>query len=189
MSRGFICDRRLAAIVAVLLLGAATWGGQRKGKEKNQPKNDEKFESGVRLPDEQVLDRNMSEMLGAWQVGDANKLHTYYADDVTIVSGAFEPPIAGWANYLAAYERQRQRLGALRLDRRNTLIRVQGDTAWASYQWEFEAVVDGKPTNARGQTTLVFVKRGDRWLIVHNHTSEICEPPAPAPPAEPKPGN
>lgn len=171
----------------VLLAAMAAWSGQRKSKEKK----DEKVATEFRLPDADEINREISEMLGAWQVGDVNSLHNHYADDVSVVSGAYEPPLMGWQNYLAAYQRQRERLGPVRLDRRNTFVNVKGNIAWASYQWEFVATVDGRPTSARGQTTLVLERRGDRWLIVHNHTSEICEPqsPEPAPPpAQPQPG-
>ena len=54
---------------------------------------------------------------------------------------------------------------------------MRADFAWASYQWELMATVDGQPYNAHGQTTLVFGKTADKWLIVHNHTSQVCDAP------------
>src|SRR5712692_2389969 len=143
-------------------------------------------------PEEQVIDIQISEMLGAWQIGDFSLLKSYYADDVTVVSGAWEPALVGWARYLQAYMRQRERVTNVRLDRTNTFIRVQGNFAWATYQWEFAGVTDGNPSAARGQTTLVFEKREGRWLIVHNHTSLVGEmqsqpPQQPAPAKQPPP--
>jgi ketosteroid isomerase-like protein len=80
----------------------------------------------------------------------------------------------------------------VRLDRSNTLIRIapSATVAWACYQWEFTAMVDGSPSAANGQTTLVLEKRGDDWVIVHNHTSlvQASQPAAPANPA-PQPAN
>ena len=29
-------------------------------------------------------------------------MHKYYADNVTLVSGDYEPPVVGWQNYAAA---------------------------------------------------------------------------------------
>jgi ketosteroid isomerase-like protein len=80
-----------------------------------------------------------------------------------------------WTNYLAAYQMQRARMQQVRLDRSNTLIRIapSGNVAWACYQWEFSAVVDGTPAAADGQTTLIFEKHSDDWLIIHNHTSLV----------------
>jgi ketosteroid isomerase-like protein len=179
--------RWLAAGLIVLLVTGAAPAAQKKSKQKGQPKEPAAAETQARLPDAQQIDQEISEMLGAWQIGDVNLMHNSYADDVTVVSGAFEPPLVGWAVYLAAYQRERQHLSSLRLDRRNTFIFTKGNIAYADYQWEFVGLVDGNSTSGRGHTTLIFEKRGDRWLIVHNHTSAVCETIAQQP-AAPKPG-
>lgn len=165
-------------VLGVVAAGAGTLLGQQKAP------------SGLRVPDEQAIETNISEMLAGWQIGDEDLLHRHYADDVMVVSGAYEPPLMGWVNYLVAYRGQRQRMQGVRLDRRNTYIKVKGDFAWASYQWEFSAIADGRPMGAQGQATLLFEKRGDRWQIVHNHTSVVTvssAPPQPAPPPQEKP--
>jgi ketosteroid isomerase-like protein len=69
------------------------------------------------------------------------------------------------------------------MDRSNSYIKVSGDTAWVSYQWQFFGQVDGNPTNAFGHTTLVLQKRAGSWLIVLNHTSGVPATPAAAPAA------
>jgi len=144
----------------------------------------------VPLPDEQQIDYNISEMLGAWQLGDTDKMHKDYADDVAIVNGIYAPPVLGWANYLALYQQQRARMQRVRLDRANTFIKVDGNVAWACYQWDFAAVVDDKTATAQGQTTLVFEKRDGHWLIVLNHTSLVQPTPQSAEPtAVPKPAD
>ncbi len=176
----------LSALLLILIFSGRLGLAQRKQK----PPKDQKAEPLVRLPDDQQIDASISEMLAAWQLGDTEMLHKHYADDVMVVSGAWEPPLLGWSNYVRAYQAQRQRMQSGRLDRSNTFIVVKGSIAWATYQWDFGAVVDGRATAARGQTTLIFEKRGDRWLIVHNHTSMVPEmkPAAPAQqPAAPKP--
>ena len=183
---------RCAAIgwaVAVLLglqLPGAAAAQRKQAKEPAGQKSEH-----VRLPDDRAIDVVISEMLAAWQIGDVEMLHKYYADDVTVVSGAWEPPLVGWANFLRAYKAQRERIqGTVQLDRSNTFIKINGNIAWVSYQWQFNAVVDGKSSSARGQTTLIFERRGDRWLIIHNHTSIVPEIGQPAPatsPSTPKP--
>ena len=170
--------------LVVALACAGTLAGQ-KQKKKSGEQPAAGAEMQARLPDPQAIDAGISEMLGAWQVGNVEALHKHYSDDVIVVSGVWEPPVVGWKNYLQAYQRQRERLQSVRLDRSNTLIRVRGNIAWAAYQWDFGAVVDGKPSGARGHTTLVLEKRGDRWLIVHNHTSIVPESQPPAAPAKP----
>lgn len=129
----------------------------------------------IPLPDDRAIDLVISEMLGAWQIGDLERLHRYYADDVVVVSGAWEPPVTGWDNYAKAYQRQRDRTQKVVIDRTNTFIKVLGNVSWASYQWQFSGAVDGAPMTVRGQTTLVLEKQKDRWMIIHNHTSLIPE--------------
>ena len=167
--------------------GAALAAAQNPPKEKKQPKKKaEQVESpapGVMPPgnDNDVIDYRIAEMLAGWQLGDTNLLHSVYADDVSVVSGAYEPPIVGWTNFLATYQKLRARITAAQKDRRNTYTVVRGTLAWSSFQWEFHGEVDGAPAHWRGQTTLVLEKRAGKWMIVHDHTSVVAD--ASAPPA------
>ena len=164
-----------AAIIAALAFAFASPAAAQKDKKK-KPAAIQPADSTnplVPMSDENQIDYMISEMLGAWQVGDVDKLHKDYADDVTVVNGAYATPIVGWTNYLAAYQQQRTRMSQVRLDRSNTMIRVMGDVGWACYQWDFAATVDGQPSTAQGQTTLVMEKRNNHWIIVHNHTSMV----------------
>ena len=169
-------SRRLLTALAFLLAGAvllanSSPAGTQKDKKKKKNQTQSTDASKNLLSDEQQIDYLLSEMLGAWQVGDLEKLHSTYADDVSMVSSAWTPPIIGWANYAPLFQQQRARMQRVRMDRSNTYIRVNGNTGWACYQWDFSADVDGQPVQSRGQTTVVVVKRNDHWLIVHNHTS------------------
>jgi len=172
-----------AAALGVTLLLLPPALGANTQKNKKQPPAD--TTPLPQLPTPEQLDNDIGEMLGAWQIGQIEIMHKHYAEDATFTSGAYEPPIIGWQNYVVAYERQRARIQALQLIRRNTNIFFRSDFAWATYQWEFDATVDNKPMVAHGQTTLVFAKTGDKWLIVHNHTSQVCDMSPPVPPASP----
>jgi ketosteroid isomerase-like protein len=180
---------------AALLLGLAGFAAAQQKDKKNKKDAAAADKTHVTMmTDEQQVDYQISSMLGAWQIGDAQKLHESYADDVMVVSGAWGPPIVGWANYAPLYQQQRGRMTQVRMDRSNTYIKVAGTFAWACYQWDFSATIDGQASGSQGQTTLIFEKRNDRWLIVHNHTSVVQAkaatptapgntPPAPQPPA------
>ncbi len=186
---------RLFAAIALVLVFATTAPAQQKDKKKKQADQAQPQPDATKaLPDEQRIDLLISDMLGAWQIGDTDKLHKDIADDVVVVNGNWAPPVVGWAEYLKAYQMQRARANQVRLERSNTLIRVSGNVAWACYQWDFSGIVDGKPSGARGQTTLILEKRNDAWIIVHNHTSIVetalqpspaATAPAPAPAAKP----
>jgi ketosteroid isomerase-like protein len=166
--------------LAFLLMSASPATAQKKKKPNPQADGTTPI---VQLPDEKQIDYNISEMLGAWQLADIEKLHKDYADDVTVVNGIYAPPVVGWNNFLTLYQQQRARMQRVRLDRANTYIKVDGNMAWACYQWDFAAVVDEKTSTAQGQTTLVFEKRDGRWLIVLNHTSLAQPTPQAAEPA------
>lgn len=164
---------------AFLLIFAAPSHAQKNKKDKNPAAAQN---TNADTPENHVIDVAVSEMLALWQIGDAEKMHKYYADDVLVVSGTWEPPIYTWANYLPAYKVQHARMGPIRFDRSNTAIKVKDNCAWATYQWELSGTVDGAKMAARGDTTLVFEKRAGVWLIVLNHTS--ITPDGPSAPAQ-----
>ena len=182
--------RSLAVLLAVgFLLAYLSPAAQ---KEKKKKKDDAASSNTSLMSDEQQIDFMLSEMMGAMQVGDVDKLHSTYADDVSLVSAAWAPPVMGWANYLAIYNQQRTHMQKVRMDRTNTYIKVKGDVAWACYQWNFTATIDGQPMQSQGQTTVVMEKRNGHWVIVHNHSSLASPAPGntttPAPqPAPAKP--
>lgn len=150
-------------------------------KDKKKKKDDADSSKTTLMTDEQQIDYMLSEMMGAMQVGDIEKLHSTYADEVSMVSASWAPPIMGWANYLAIYHQQRTHMQKVRLDRTNTYIKVKGDVAWACYQWSFIATIDGQPMQSQGQTTVVMEKRNGHWVIVHNHSSLASPAPATTP--------
>ena len=180
----------LAVCIAIFVSMTSPVAAQKEKKKKKDANAPADTHTTIPMPDEQQIDYNISEMLGAWQLGDIDRLRQAYADDVVFVSGLWAPPVFGWSNFLPLYQLQRARMQQVRLDRVNTYIKVSGAVGWACYQWDFGGTVDGQSMTARGQTTLVFEKRNDRWLIVHNHTSvaqgappTTTQPQQPAAPA------
>jgi ketosteroid isomerase-like protein len=194
-SRGFGCRRWAACFAAAILIFTLSFDTQ-AGQKKKKTKDTDKDAStqplpGMPMPESDKINNDIGEMLAAFQLGKVDMMHKYYSDNVTFVSGEYAPPVIGWQNYVPMYERQWAAFQGIQLNRRNTLVFIHGDVAWASYQWQFDALLKGQPYSMRGQTTLIFNKVGDDWLIVHNHTSQIYSPPAyaqsPPPAAAPQP--
>jgi ketosteroid isomerase-like protein len=179
-----------------LVLAVTPVAAQKKDKNKKTTKANADAEADLRsvmppLPDTQAVDQAVGEMLGYWQIGDIDSLHKYYADNVVMVSGAFEPPVIGWDNFVRAYQAQRANVTGQRLERSNTYIKVNGDSAWATYQFLYDAIVaEGKVVQFRGHTTLVLNKIAGRWVIVLNHSSIVdsTNPSATAPAGSAPPG-
>jgi ketosteroid isomerase-like protein len=155
---------------------AAPASAQKKNKNTTAPATTDPgqdFQAAMHTPDAQAVDEAIGEALGYWQIGDAESLHKYYADDVVLVSGAWEQPIIGWDNFLKVYQAQRAQISGARMDRSNTLIKVNGNTAWATYQFLYAAQSEGKVAQFRGHTTLFLVKQANRWVITLNHSSVV----------------
>ncbi len=193
----FFASRITGVLLLLALMLTCTGNAAAQKKKKNQDNSQPVPPPSVAAsaPDEAKIDYTIGEFLGAWQLGDIEKMHKNVADDISVVAGTWTPPAVGWTNYLAAYQQQRARMQQVRLDRSNTLIRIapSGQFAWACYQWDFSAVVDGNPMAAEGQATLVLEKKNENWVIVHDHTSlvQASQPASPAStapqPAEPAP--
>jgi ketosteroid isomerase-like protein len=181
----------MRAILILSVVATLSWGGDcmaQKKKTPDPPAEQQRTPPGpMRGPESDIIDYSISEMLAGWQIGDLSLLRKYYAEDVIIVSGLYEPALVGLANFEQAYRQQRERMQQVNLDRKNSFIVVRGNYAWMTYQWEFSALVDGRPTKARGHTSLVLEKLGDQWKIKLNHTSTVSETSGPpqAPPAKP----
>jgi ketosteroid isomerase-like protein len=181
---GFVAARCCAVALLIVILSTAvisagTWADQNKKKKKTD--DSDATVPAPPTPATNQIEHNIGEMLAAFQLGDAEAMHKYYSDNATFVrTGAFEPPIIGYASYAQEYKSTLSAFQGMQIVRRNTLIFTNPDVAWATYQWQFSSSLNGKAFAADGQTTLVFNKVGDNWLIVHNHTSQVC-PAAPAP--------
>jgi ketosteroid isomerase-like protein len=189
--------RRLPGALAAIIVLALTCGSSSAQKNKKNSPPPDNGSNPVPVPagpDSDQIEQNIGQMLAAFQLGNTEMMHKYYADNVTFVSGDYAPPIMGWQNYAPQYERQRASFQSMQIVRRNTVIFTHADVAWAMYQWDFSALYNGAPFDVRGQTTLIFVKTGGNWLIVHNHTSSIPKqaiqavaPPHPATQQAPAP--
>jgi ketosteroid isomerase-like protein len=176
------------SLLFALALGILPAAAQKK--QKNPPPSTGDASSSPQMPvsDQQKIDENISEMLGYWQIGLVDQMQKYYSPDVIVISGAWEPPVSGWPAYATAYQGMRARIQGGQFDRTNTLIKVDGNTAWATYQWEYFATIDGNQDDIRGHTTLVFEKQGDDWLIALDHTSVVSTAPQKVPATVISPG-
>ena len=102
------------AVIFLFTISPALAQKEKKKKKDSNPPADTHI--SLPMPDEQQIDYKISEMLGAWQLGDVDRLHQDYAEDAVFVSGIWAPPVFGWANYFPLYQQQRARMQQVRMD-------------------------------------------------------------------------
>ena len=128
---------RISAVIFALLFAASASSAQKKNKNQTpEPAPDAPIQSLPMSPGDE-LDNDIGHMLAGLQIGNIDEMHKYYADNATFVSSTYAPPIVGFANWAAGYQRQRAGFSGMQIVRRNTVIFPHGDVAWATYQWEF----------------------------------------------------
>lgn len=168
--------RRVAALFAIFIIVSGAAWAQKKQKNKQPDDSQQAPLPQMPMPVSDQIDHDIGEMLAGFQLNNVEMMHKYYSDNCVFVSGAYAPPVVGWQNYVVDYQRSMAQFRGMQLIRRNTYVFVHADVAWASYQWEFLSNYEGKPYSAHGQTTLILQKNSEnKWLIVHNHTSQICD--------------
>jgi len=168
---------RISVVLMLAWLALAIPAGAQKNKnKKNDTPDGNSLANPIPLPsppDTQAIDQAISEMMGYWQIGDVDSMRKYFDPSVVVVSGAWEPPVVGWDSYVRAYQAQRARVTGGRMDRSNTVIKVSGSSAWATYQFVYVTTMGNSVMEYRGHTTLVLNKQADRWVITLNHSSVV----------------
>jgi ketosteroid isomerase-like protein len=72
-------------------------------------------------------------------------------------------------------------LEAPAVEMKDLVVNVFGDVAVATFNGHFVGKVHGNPVARDQQSTLVFVKAGGDWKVVHEHFSPLGPAPAPKP--------
>src|SRR5271156_2332496 len=105
---GFARARYFACLLAATFIFTTSFtaAGQ-KDKKKKDADNSAQAQATPSTPASDDIDHDIGEMLAGFQIGDVDLMHKYYSDNVTFVSGAYEPPGVGWQNYVPLYLHQR----------------------------------------------------------------------------------
>jgi len=70
----------------------------------------------------------------------------------------------------------RRKIKFTKMERRDSNVRVYGNTAILVGILTFDVEVGGRSLSVEGIVTQVFVKRGDRWRIVHHQGTRTDNP-------------
>jgi len=107
---------------------------------------------------------------------DAGELVKLYAPDA-ILLGTFSPIIADTPDLIRDYFKRLPGSGnkVVLGDRRTA--KLSDEAVLVTGFYEFTLIREGKPVPTPARFSMVVIKRGNDWLIVHHHSSRRPEPP------------
>jgi ketosteroid isomerase-like protein len=123
----------------------------------------------------------MLKTMEAWATLDpANAAQFYDTEAKHVFYDAAPLKYIGWNEYAEGSRKFFATLKSLKITPENDIqTHRRGNMAWGTATWQFEIVPkEGKTLNPKGRYTVVWEKRGDKWLIVHEHASVPWEMPA-----------
>lgn len=123
----------------------------------------------------------LQQVLDAWGSLDVTKPAVYYAKDAGLAFYDVAPrKYSGWTEYAAGAGALFKGLKSLSFQLgSDATVHRSGDMAWATALVDGTMVgQDGTATRLEGRWTTIWEKRGNNWLIVHDHFS--VPPPEPA---------
>jgi uncharacterized protein (TIGR02246 family) len=111
----------------------------------------------------------------AWNTLDAEKAGEFYAKDADLVFYDIAPfEYHGWTEYKEGVKKtffEKMTNGKL-TPNHDLRVARRGDVAWTTVTFHLSAVLKtGGAMEIEARHTAIWVKRGGRWLIVHEHVS------------------
>ena len=124
---------------------------------------------------EREFTRLIQRYYDAWNTLDAEKAGEFYAKDADLVFYDIAPfEYHGWTEYKAGVKKtffEKMTSGKL-TPNHDLRVARRGDVAWTTVTFHLSAVLKaGGTMEIEARHTAIWVKRGGRWLIVHEHLS------------------
>jgi ketosteroid isomerase-like protein len=121
----------------------------------------------------------------AWSTLDPSKPSMFYAKDANLTFFDISPlKYQGWQEYADGFKKVTANWKSLQLTVAPDFHATQaGNIAWATYTLDFVITPQtGDPVKGQARATDILEKRGEEWLIIHEHVSVPMadEQPAPA---------
>jgi ketosteroid isomerase-like protein len=108
----------------------------------------------------------------AWQRKDKAFFADYIADDSTYFNSSSPYlDVDPKANFLPKFEQYAEMFKYNDFQMYNPRVQVYGDTAVLTYNSSVSATFAGQPLNYTAKATVVYVKQGNTWRVVHAHES------------------
>ncbi len=124
----------------------------------------------------QQVQQTFNVYVDAWKRCDLERLSEVYATDKDLVVYWPDPYrpflLKGWTEIRTELQKIFKEMGSIDLEFTVQNVNFYGDVAILTANWKWLTpfgVID--QDNATGRCTLVFQRRGSRWVIIHEHSS------------------
>lgn len=111
----------------------------------------------------------------AWETADADAFRLHYSSHASVrilESGGQNAGVEDLIAHHVLPEREHFKSMSVAVGNVEVQFSSDGSTAWTISETEFRAETrDGKTIHTKGFGTMIFVKSGVRWRIVHSHSS------------------
>ncbi|MFQ5777100.1 MAG: nuclear transport factor 2 family protein [Terriglobia bacterium] len=81
--------------------------------------------------------------------------------------------LEGWEQVRESWQRIFENTRRMQVNISNVIVRVENGTAWVNCVEQVTSSFETGFSTAWVQATNIYVKRGDRWPMVHHHASPI----------------
>ena len=155
---------RLSLPVLVLLFFAVGYGVSASRGSAAGPESREEILRALVAREKAAFD--------AWRRKDKNFFASYMADDATFF-GPMNPYLETdpKENFLPKFEEMTERYKLLDWQMYNPRVQLYGDTAVLTYNSMATVDFAGRPMQYTAKMTVVFVRQGNAWRVVHGHES------------------
>ncbi|MDQ6718429.1 MAG: nuclear transport factor 2 family protein [Gemmatimonadota bacterium] len=124
--------------------------------------------------------RQLSEYFAAWRALDVDRAGALYAHDADILYFDGAPlKYSGWAEYARGARAGFASLKAVDIGpSEDMVIHRNGGVAWSTGTfWMTVVPKAGESTKLHVRSTIIWERRGSRWLVAHEHLSVPFQPP------------
>lgn len=167
--------RSTAALAVLMVLGnvASAWAQGTSAKAN---------------PAEAAVAERVKQVMAAWATLDPAKAAPFYAKDPGLVFYDIAPvKYTGWAEYEAGTRTVFATFASMTAAVSNPMVHVQDKSAWTTAEVLMTVTMkDGTSMPLQTRCTEIWEKRGNDWLIVHEHVSAPLPMPAEASTTPPK---
>ncbi|HMF58246.1 MAG TPA: nuclear transport factor 2 family protein [Pyrinomonadaceae bacterium] len=116
----------------------------------------------------------LEQFYAAWSTLNADNAARFYARDADLIFFDIAPlEYHGWEEYRTGFKQVAEQFSSLKLASNNDLkVTRRGNIAWTTSTFHVTgAQKNGQAVDLTCRHTLIWERRGRRWLIVHEHVS------------------